>query len=250
MLKAVLFDVDDTLIDWRRFSGDWRTIETPHLHKFYTYLVQQGYTLPALETFIDDYLHRVEAAWAAALNSLRAPHVGRILVDSAIAAGVPDSAITMRECMDAYAWDAVNETDVFPDAPDVLRELRQRGLKLGTITNSFYPAALRDREFAALGLLDYFPDCRISAADVGYLKPHNAIFREALTRLGVHAEEAVFVGDNPTADIVGAQRVGMRAIIRKHDPPRHKLYNRVTPDGEIARLGDLPDLLDQLYAEV
>ena len=250
MLKAVLFDVDDTLIDWGDFNGDWAAIETPHLLRVYDYLNREVHPIPSADDFVEQYMRRVESQWVAARNSLRAPHVGRVLVDSAIALGVPDHAINMQDCLDAYRWTAVQQTALFSDVVEVLTKLRARGIKMGTVTNSFYPAALRDREFEAFGILEYFPDCRVSAADVGYLKPHPNIFRAALDCLGLQAENVVFVGDNPTADITGPQRVGMRAIIRRPRRPRQTTGRLVLPDGEIDSLKELPDLLDSLYAEV
>jgi putative hydrolase of the HAD superfamily len=60
------------------------------------------------------------------------------------------------------------------------------------------------------GLLGYFG--AISYSDeVGFRKPEPEIFRVTLARSGVAPEEAVHIGDNPDADVVGAQGAGMRA---------------------------------------
>jgi putative hydrolase of the HAD superfamily len=53
----------------------------------------------------------------------------------------------------------------------------------------------------------------ISSSEHGYLKPHPSIFEAALKLAGVEAAESVMVGDSLTHDIVGAQRVGMRAVL-------------------------------------
>jgi FMN phosphatase YigB (HAD superfamily) len=47
--------------------------------------------------------------------------------------------------------------------------------------------------------------------EIGVRKPEAQIFRVTLNRAGVAADEAVHIGDNPEADVVGAQGVGMRA---------------------------------------
>jgi putative hydrolase of the HAD superfamily len=106
---------------------------------------------------------------------------------------------------------------------------------------------IRDIEIGQHGLLPYFPDCRISAADVGYLKPHPTIFKAALKQLGVLPEETVFVGDNPTADIAGAQAVGLRAILRIAHRVPPMLSGLIIPDAAVNTLEEMPRILDNWY---
>jgi FMN phosphatase YigB (HAD superfamily) len=86
---------------------------------------------------------------------------------------------------------------------------------------------------------------------VGYLKPHRKIFEYALDVVGVRPDEAVFVGDNLTADIGGAQSVGMRAVWRVAetlDEAEAEIDgDEITPDGTIVTLHDLLPLLDRWY---
>ena len=130
------------------------------------------------------------------------------------------------EILQAYDWKVVPGTEVFPDVFPALDALRSRGICLGVVTNSSQPMSLRDRELRQHGLLPYFPDCRLAAADVGYLKPHPRIFQCALERIGVAPDEAVFVGDNPIADIGGALGAGMRAVQRGAELERRSRQQR------------------------
>lgn len=246
MLKAILFDVDDTLIDWSGFTGIWSDAERPHLEKVFGHITGQ-HPLNSMETYINEYSIRVQKAWASARSSLAAPHLGRILIDTAIALGVPDNLLEINDCMNAYAWDVVEGTHVFPDVPDFLNLLRDRGIKLGIVTNSFHPALLRDQELKALDLLDYFPDCRITAADVGYLKPHPKIFEAALDKLNVNIDEVVFVGDNPVADIAGAQGHGMRAVLRVKSPAVKLLSGLIVPDAAVNSFTEMKPILDEWF---
>ncbi|MCU0496023.1 MAG: HAD family hydrolase [Anaerolineae bacterium] len=246
MLKAVLFDVDDTLIDWEHFSGHWEAIESIHLEKVYRHVM--GERPPCtFDLYITEYMSRLREAWGEARSTLRAPHVGRVMVDTSIAMGAPIDTVDMEACLTAYAWKAVKDTRVFPDVPEGLALLRDRGLKLGLVTNSAHPIVLRDLELAEHDLLQYFPECRVTAADAGYLKPHAAIFEYALDCLGVSADEVVFVGDNVVADIAGAQSAGLKAIQRlvRDRQPAHK--GLVIPDATITSLLELPAILDQWF---
>ena len=59
---------------------------------------------------------------------------------------------------------------------------------------------------------DRFIDHLVVSEEIGITKPDPAIFRSALDRLGVPADQAVMVGDSWPADIVGARRAGIRAV--------------------------------------
>jgi putative hydrolase of the HAD superfamily len=248
MLKTIFFDLDDTLIDWSGFSGDWRSIEGRHLNGVFEYINRDVHPLDDCDAFADAYFQRVRSAWTDSRDSLRAPHVGRLLLDTAIAFGVPREALDMDRCLDAYAWRVIDGTVLFPDVMEVLVMLRDRGLHLGIVTNAGQPMRLRDMELEELGLLPLFPDCRFAAADVGYLKPHPSIFQAALDCAGVRVEEAVFVGDNPRADIAGAQRVGLKAVLRSknYDSPL-TVDEFVEPDARIDSLLELPALLEEWF---
>lgn len=69
----------------------------------------------------------------------------------------------------------------------------------------------QEMSFAALGIADLFDDVIVSDA-VGYKKPDRKIFELACRRLKTEPANAVFVGDNPVADIQGANNAGMYTI--------------------------------------
>jgi putative hydrolase of the HAD superfamily len=243
MLKAILFDLDDTLIDWSGFTLAWEALESRHLRKVFEHLKLQS----EFQHYNDEYLRRARDAWAEARNTLRAPHLGRLLVDSAVAVGASIDSIDMAACLEAYGWQIVENTLLFPEVLEMLQALTDRGLKLGIVTNSFHPITVRDLEITAHGLADFFPDCRVTAADVGYLKPHPEIFEFALKKLGVTTDEAVFVGDNAVADIAGAQGAGMYAIQRRIRDRIPATSGLVVPDAVIHSLAELPEVLDKLF---
>ncbi len=127
----------------------------------------------------------------------------------------------------------------FPGLTPMLDALCQRGLPLGLITNGRSP--FQENNIDALGIIDYFQTILVSEAE-GVRKPDAQIFQRALHRLDVAASEAVFVGDNPTADVAGAQAVGMKAIWRycaQH--PSCKFADAVCHE-----LSELPSLIQEL----
>ncbi|MCC7353347.1 MAG: HAD family hydrolase, partial [Anaerolineae bacterium] len=98
---------------------------------------------------------------------------------------------------------------LFPDTLPTLKALRERGYRLGVISNwDWSLPELLDR----MGLSRHFEVIAVSAR-VGANKPHPAIFRHALNHLGVPPERALHVGDNPEADAEGARGVGMTGVL-------------------------------------
>lgn len=240
-IKAVLFDLDDTLIDWSGFKGSWWELEPRHLRHVYQYIHANVHTLDvSSEAFVEEFSRRSRDNWELARDSLISPHLGKLLVETAQALGVPEDRIDHDRFLTEYRWGTAEGVTVFKEVPAVLEKLRSYGLELGIITNSFVPMSLRDIELKTFDLLKYFPRCRWSAADAGYLKPHPEVFRTALKELNLTPKEVIFVGDSLPADIVGAQTIGMRAVWRR---PIHsngfKPDNQVMPDAQIKTLDEL-----------
>ncbi|MFN8527578.1 MAG: HAD family hydrolase [Anaerolineae bacterium] len=248
LLKAVLFDVDDTLIDWSRFEDDWTNLELRHLQGVFNYLNSlHADVLNDMQAYATEFRNRTISAWTSARGTMIAPNVGKVLVESAVALGVPAEKLEARAVLEHYGWRAVPGTSIFPDVPVVMKLLIERGLKVGVVTNAFQPMWLREIEFEGHGILHYFPECRISAADVGYLKPHPAIFELALKKIGTTPAETVFVGDDPEADIFGAKSMGMKAVLRL--TPRRPVFEDedIHPDAIVNNLHELLPHLDEWY---
>jgi FMN phosphatase YigB (HAD superfamily) len=242
-----MFDLDDTLINWRGFTEQWPELERRYLRNVFDYICREKCDLSDFDAFATEFRTRTSEAWNSGRGNLIAPHLGKILVQSAEAVGVPVGVVEVEDLLRAYEWTVVPGTVVFPDVIEALVLLRENGVKIAIVTNAFQPMWLRDLEIQAHGLLDHFPDCRISAADVGFLKPHPAIFQAALDKLGVTVEEAIFVGDNPIADIAGAQGAGLKAVLRVLSPTPPMLSGLIIPDAAINSLAELPPILDEWY---
>ncbi len=97
-----------------------------------------------------------------------------------------------------------------PGAHEILFQLRWEGVTLGVLSNRSQPF---DDELHALGLSAYF-DFTLHALAVGTFKPDPRVFHAALERSGAVApSEALYVGDNYYADVLGAQAAGMDAVL-------------------------------------
>jgi putative hydrolase of the HAD superfamily len=246
-VRAILFDMDNTLIDWSGFGEDWREMERRHLRGVYEFVCDEGYNPSgSFDEFVLHYTESVVAMWQEARNTLRAPHMGRTLAQALAEFGcnMPDGEIAA--CLHAYGWGAVEGVSAYEDVVDALTNLQERGIRMGIVTNAYQPMWLRDLELEHYGLLPFFAEqkTRISAADVGYLKPHPQIFQHALEQIGTRPEETLFVGDNVVADIAGAQGAGMRAVLRVNHPAPNLLSGLIVPDAAINTFHELLGLVD------
>lgn len=133
---------------------------------------------------------------------------------------------------------------LFPDTILTLQALKQRGYRLGVVTNRDYGGQLFREDLQTMGLLEYFEYQHMAiSADLGIRKPHPEIFKYALARLSVLPEETAMVGDNLKADVGGAKGLNMLGIWKPN--PAARVENQdtqpesIVPDLTIEHLQDL-----------
>lgn len=98
---------------------------------------------------------------------------------------------------------------VFPEAPGVLRRLREDGYRTAVVSNWQCGLGHFCQELGLGGLFDHV----IASAEVGSAKPDPDIFREACRRLGSPPERILHVGDSPVDDLEGARAAGMSGVL-------------------------------------
>ncbi|MEQ1516347.1 MAG: HAD-IA family hydrolase [Usitatibacteraceae bacterium] len=197
--RAILFDLDDTLFDHQRAS----TIALRAMHAAYApdlafepFAFRHGEVLEAFHSrFLSGEL-TLDEARVARMQTLFAAF-DRELDDSSAA----HAAKLYREQHQA-------NRHLVEGAIELLEALRPDCL-FGIVTNN--STAEQTEKLRALGIAHYFEAVVISE-DVGVTKPDPKIFSIALERIGAHAAEAVFVGDNWENDIAGALGAGMGAV--------------------------------------
>jgi HAD superfamily hydrolase (TIGR01662 family) len=110
---------------------------------------------------------------------------------------------------------------MFDDAFATLDWLRDRGIRMGVVTNRVFGGPRFQEEMRELRLDAYFESVAVSC-DFGYMKPHPKIFEHVLGEMRIDPNETAMVGDSLRADVEAAQALGMTAIwrrVRKDDPP-------------------------------
>jgi HAD superfamily hydrolase (TIGR01662 family) len=196
VLRAVVFDVDFTLA---RPGPD---------------LGPGGYRELGLRYGLDLDPSRYESARAAAFAEVkRHPELDHdeeiwILFTERVIRGMGGTGDTYAAAVEMEGrWARSAHFELYDDVLPVLADLRERGLRLGLLSNSS-----RDLdEFVAHHRLDV--DAVLTSHAHGKTKPHATIFRALLERLEVDAPDAVMVGDTIEDDMEGARTVGMDAVL-------------------------------------
>jgi putative hydrolase of the HAD superfamily len=138
--------------------------------------------------------------------------------------------------------------DAVPQAEETLIAMKQKGFKVGIITNTTISRENDVRKtLRQLGLESYF-DFIVTSVDAGCEKPDGRIFSIALRAVGVKAGEAVMVGDRVAKDIVGGNRIGMMTILFKWNQryPETVKGQEEQPTYTIKHLRELLCVLDQI----
>lgn len=260
MVKAVFFDLDDTLlwdqksvkeafvatclvakekygVDVEEFEEAVRK-EARELYASYeTYEFTQMIGINPFEglwgNFLDDTddfrkmaevvpAYRKEA-WTRGLKAL----------------GIDDEAFG-AELAERFPAERRKKPFIYDETFTVLDELKGK-YKLLLLTNGS-PDLQNTKLTITPELVPYFDEIIISGA-FGRGKPDQTIFEHALERIGLNKDEVIMVGDNLMTDILGASRTGIKSVwINRHNKER----NEVVPNYEITHLEELYPILEEL----
>jgi len=238
-IEGILFDLGDTLVRYANlpvnrlfFEGGLRG---------YRYLQSLDKPLPVRWLYLLRQLCAIRWAHLKGRISGREFNALHLLDRQSRRMGHP---LTSQEAAE-LAWQFYSplkeNAPFFPEVRQVLARLRDRGLKLGIVSNSFLPAEVLDRHLAEGQLLELLP-VRVYSCEVDSRKPETGIFQAALDRCRLTAEHVIFVGDTPREDILGARRLGMKTVLRRR--PGVKTPANCKPDYVIEDLSQLEDVLD------
>ncbi len=228
-IDTVLFDLDDTLHD---DSAAYKA---------------------AAKRVADDVVHerggdanRLLAAYIAEANGfwkkLSTEHLTTAIHDTRVqlwhdalaAVGIEDVALA-RMCAERYNAYRADELELLPGALDLLIALRERGCKVGIVSNGF--AATHHDKIDRLALRAHI-DALFLADEMGMVKPDPRVFAHACAVLGSDPSRSAMVGDRYDRDITGAHEAGLfTVLIDIHAIPIPE--GAVPPDAVVQAIGDV-----------
>jgi putative hydrolase of the HAD superfamily len=143
-----------------------------------------------------------------------------IIISQILSAWGVDPARWLQPATEAFFRYFQQKVRPYPDTLACLRGLRERGLRIGVLTDVPYgmPRAFVERDLEASGVRP-LADVLLTSADVGRRKPDPAGFVALAARLDVSPAEMLYVG-NEEKDILGARAAGMRSVLVDRDDDR------------------------------
>jgi phosphoglycolate phosphatase len=218
-LKAIIFDLDGTLVDSARDLQDATN----------ALLVEEGLRSISL----------------AEVKSMIGDGVAK-LVERAIEATGGDLTrlpILVLRFLEIYEANASHHTEAYPGVRNTLEGLSSMGLPLAVVTNKPYSATIDILE--ALGLSAFF-GAVIGGDTLPERKPHPAPILLALERLGVSPKAALMVGDN-YHDVQAARAAGVRAFAVTYGYS-HKPHAELGADRLIDTMSELLPIVEDMIA--
>ncbi len=212
MIRAVLFDIDDTLLDFDPETSP--RAFTVGARRTYDYLRGRDLPVPSFEQFFRAHCMLAwRMKWMARLSG-KEQSVRHVLRKLCLKLKLQRDEVSLARLGWLWYEPLVECASVAPDVVPTLVSLRDGGLKLGIVCNTPLQGDVIDQHLKLEGLLDFFA-VRIYSSDVEYRKPDPRIFRLAMSELHVSPDETVYVGDRVKTDVLGAIKVGMRAVLRR-----------------------------------
>ncbi|MGE6547712.1 HAD family hydrolase [Bacillus mycoides] len=193
MIRAILFDLDGTLLDRRQ----------------------------SLEQFIRDQYNRFAFHL---INIEKFEYCSRFLeldnngytwkdkVYSTLLCEYNITTLTQEQLLHDYITNFQHHCIPLQNMHELLQQLTQQNIKIGIITNGFTDFQMNN--LRALNIHTYTSTILVSEAE-GIKKPHPEIFERALQKLNVKAEECLYVGDHPENDVLGSEQVGILGVWKR-----------------------------------
>jgi len=237
-IKAVLFDLGDTLLNFGRISTT--RVFLQGARSSYRFLREHEQPVGPFAWYALRNLIRLR------IRQLRSDLTGRdfdaltFLQDVGRRKGIQLSPKQWEQF--AWSWyEPLSKlADVEWNVRETLAALKKLGLKLGIVSNTFVNRESLERHLSQRGLLEFF-SVRLYSYEFAFRKPHLEIFRTAAQHIGEALENIVFVGDRIDKDIQPALRSGMMAVLKD----AYTNVGKQTPAGawKIRDLSELPGLI-------
>ena len=237
MIETMLFDCWGTLINAPNLMR--RDASAEFIHRAIT---ANGYEID-LSTFRDAYIEMARRQQEEAQKDFRElDYVQRI--DStlhAIGFQNPQRRVLAERAWSDYLAEWPKQSALYEETEMLLSSIKGR-YRLGLVTN-FSDGPTARRVFENFGF-DVVFDSLVVSGEVGFRKPNRIIFERALSELGSKPWSTVMVGDTLEADIVGAKKMGMKAILI--DADGSQAWGAVSPDIVVKNIGEVRESLKSL----
>jgi putative hydrolase of the HAD superfamily len=234
-LSAVLFDIDDTLFSTTVFASKAR-------HAAVQAMVHMG--LKATEEEVFRELQEVLREF----GSNYAHHYQKLLMRLPRAVlGDLNPALVESAGVVAYHDTKFGGLEPFPDVLPLLSKLKEAGIQTGIITHGW--TIKQAEKLIRLGVLPLVDPKAVFISDqVGISKPNPKLYSLALRKLGLEAEQVMYVGDSLEHDVAPPGSLGIRTVWSRRAAKDGQDPEAIRPDHIIDDFGELEAILRDSYS--
>lgn len=239
MIRGAIFDLGSTLI--RRTGLELERVKCAALASYAA--SDCGCREP--EAFAARLLEIRLAGWKRSEAELVEVPAAAAFVEAFTASGleITDDVLAWAEAV--FFEPELTMSRLYPSAVEMLEALAGMGLRLGMISNATSHQLVVD--IARRHGIDRYFDPIVTSMGFGRPKPHPGIFRYVLEDWGIAPGAAVMIGDTLGADVLGANTVGMRAILVdiEPNPDNPRFATRARPNVTVTRLDEIPAVIQE-----
>ncbi len=240
-IKAVCFDLGETLLNFGR-------VDTAKLFKSgakltYDYLKRLSQPVGDFKPYC--YRNLAAIRWKYWLSLLSGKDFDALKLLKKV--NQPKGVELTEQQWNEFIWlwyEPLSKcATVEPDIKETIAKLKTMNLKLAILSNTFINGSALERHLAQYGILDFF-DVRMYSYQFPFRKPNRHIFTAAVEKIGLPAQNIMFVGDRIDADIRPALKLGMTAVLKQAYTNHTK---RLPPAAhKIEKISQLPSLIKQI----
>jgi HAD superfamily hydrolase (TIGR01549 family) len=206
-ITTVFFDFGGTLCDYYPSNAEiWSKIAA-----------RLGYQIPPDDSRIHQGMKNMTQAYQRldiSFGQLTANQLHTLNCQVLNAMGIDGSGTQDTIAAEFLAREKAGLYTLYPDIPQTLHALKQKGIKMGLISNVGQELAITRRPFLKENGILHFFDTIIFSVEVGVVKPEKAIFDLALREIGEgNPSSTMHVGDSPIEDVKGARNAGLIPIL-------------------------------------
>jgi putative hydrolase of the HAD superfamily len=232
--------VEAVIFDWGGTITPWHTVDLEEQWRVFA----REYHMddPALAAGLAARIHAAEnEGWKRGRrDGYASARIEDVLAEADVVAGDPrrEAGLTAYRAF----WEPHTLTD--PQVRPLWRGLRDKGVRVGVLSNTIWSRAYHRDILARDGVLDLV-DADVYSSETPWVKPAPEIFRAAAAAVGVDPARCVYVGDRSYEDVHGPQSVGMRAIWVPHSdiPANQQVSHEATPDAVAHEILDVLDVV-------
>lgn len=221
MIKAIIFDLDNTLIDFLR-------MKRISCEEAVDAMIDAGLDIPKKKAIDELYklYYKVGLEDPTIFQKFLKKVTGKIDYKK------------LAYAITAYRQARTGFLHPYPGTKKTLIKLKEKGLKLAIVTDA--PKLKAWIRLVSMKIDDFF-DVVVGLEDTGRAKPSRLPFRAALKELKVKPSECLMVGDRPSKDIKGARALGMKTCFAKYG--FEGKISKVKVDYIISDIGDLAKII-------